>query len=110
MSSGNNIINIIGLISVTTLTALICTPIYTYFITIFPPEVRFSGIAISFNIGITFIGGSTPLIATYITKSSGLSYAPAIYVTVLSIIYIGLDLLINYKISKNTAKLASIYK
>ena len=110
MSLNNQFLLIIGIISVTTLTALICAPIYTYFMTIFPPEVRFSGIAISFNIGITFIGGSTPLISTFITKTSGLAYAPAIYVTILSIIYLALDFFLNHKINKHSQKTLAAQK
>ncbi len=106
MSSDYTPATITGIVMLTTLTALICAPIYTYFITIFPPEVRFSGIAISFNIGITLIGGSTPLVATYLTKASHLSYAPAIYVTVLSFIYLALDFLLNYKIDQRNKKLS----
>lgn len=108
MSLNNDIALIAGLMIVTTLAALICAPIYTYFMTIFPAEIRFSGVAISFNIGITFIGGSTPLISTFVTQKSGLSYAPAIYITVLSVIYIALDFLLNRKIKKANSKLAAM--
>ncbi len=107
MSSTNTALFITGLIIATTLAALICTPIYTYFMTIFPAEVRFSGVAISFNIGITLIGGSTPLIATFLIRDSGLVYAPAIYITVLSVIYIALDFFLNRKIDKANKKLAA---
>ena len=104
MSMGNTVALITGLVLVTTLTALVCAPIYTYFMTVFPAEVRFSGIAISFNIGITFIGGSTPLVSTYLTQISGLPYAPAIYVTILSMIYIALDFFLNHTIKKSYLK------
>jgi MHS family proline/betaine transporter-like MFS transporter len=107
MSSTNTALFLTGLVIATTLAALICTPIYTYFMTIFPAEVRFSGVAISFNIGITFIGGSTPLIATFLIKDSGLVYAPAIYITILSVIYIALDFFLNHKIDKANKRLAA---
>jgi MHS family proline/betaine transporter-like MFS transporter len=44
---------------------------------LFPTRVRFSGIALGFNVAFTIFSGTAPLIATSLIRSTGLSTAPA---------------------------------
>jgi MFS family permease len=44
---------------------------------LFPTRVRFSGVALGFNIAFTIFSGTAPLVATSLIRSSGLSTAPA---------------------------------
>jgi MHS family proline/betaine transporter-like MFS transporter len=45
---------------------------------LFPTRVRFSGVALGFNIAFTIFSGTAPLVATSLIRSTGLSTAPAL--------------------------------
>jgi hypothetical protein len=45
---------------------------------LFPTRVRFSGVALGFNIAFTTFSGTAPLVATSLIRSTGLVTAPAI--------------------------------
>jgi MHS family proline/betaine transporter-like MFS transporter len=45
---------------------------------LFPTRVRFSGVALSFNVAFTIFSGAAPLVATSLIRSSGLTTAPAL--------------------------------
>ena len=45
---------------------------------LFPTRVRFSGVALGFNIAFTIFSGTAPLVATSLIRSTGLQTAPAI--------------------------------
>jgi MHS family proline/betaine transporter-like MFS transporter len=49
------------------------------FVELFPTEDRLSGYSVAFNIGLGIIGGSTPMIATWLIDVSGSDLAPAFY-------------------------------
>jgi len=44
---------------------------------LFPTRVRFSGVALVFNVAFTLFSGTAPLVATSLIRSSGLQVAPA---------------------------------
>jgi MHS family proline/betaine transporter-like MFS transporter len=44
---------------------------------LFPTRVRFSGVALGFNIAFTIFSGTAPLVATSLIRSTGLTTAPA---------------------------------
>jgi len=44
---------------------------------LFPTRVRFSGVALGFNLAFTVFSGTAPLVATTLIKSTGLTTAPA---------------------------------
>jgi len=44
---------------------------------LFPTRVRFSGVALGFNIAFTLFSGTAPLVATSLIKSTGMETAPA---------------------------------
>ena len=52
----------------------------------FPTNVRYSGFALSFNGANALLGGTTPFIVTWLIKITGSSLAPAVYLTVVSLI------------------------
>ncbi|QGU05884.1 MFS transporter [Corynebacterium comes] len=53
---------------------------------LFPVKVRFTGIALGYNIGTIVAGGTAPLVATYLVQTTGSSIAPAGWVILVSII------------------------
>ena len=46
---------------------------------LFPTRVRFSGVALGFNIAFTLFSGTAPLVATSLIRSTGLETAPAFF-------------------------------
>ncbi len=53
---------------------------------LFPTRVRFSGVAVSYNISQTLFGGTVPLIAATLVASTGSPASPAIVVALFSIV------------------------
>ncbi|MGD8576900.1 MAG: MFS transporter [Thiohalophilus sp.] len=49
------------------------------FVELFPTEDRLSGYSVAFNIGLGIVGGSTPMIATWLIDVSGSDISPAYY-------------------------------
>ena len=45
---------------------------------LFPTRVRFSGVALGFNVAFTIFSGTAPLVATSLIRSTGLNTAPAL--------------------------------
>jgi MHS family proline/betaine transporter-like MFS transporter len=45
---------------------------------LFPTRVRFSGVALGFNVAFTIFSGTAPLVATSLIRSTGLTTAPAL--------------------------------
>jgi MHS family proline/betaine transporter-like MFS transporter len=52
----------------------------------FPAAARASGLAISYNVAVTIFGGFTPLVATWLTSTTGTPAAPAFYVMALGVV------------------------
>lgn len=46
---------------------------------IFPTAVRSSGMSLSYNTAVTILGGFAPALLTWITYTTGVAYAPALY-------------------------------
>jgi hypothetical protein len=44
---------------------------------LFPTRVRFSGVALVFNVAFTIFSGTAPLVATSLIRSTGMPTAPA---------------------------------
>lgn len=49
----------------------------TFLAETFPTSVRYSGFAVSFNLGNAVFGGTAPLLATFLIASSGNLFSPA---------------------------------
>jgi hypothetical protein len=45
---------------------------------LFPTRVRFSGVALGFNVAFTIFSGTAPLVATSLIRATGLNTAPAL--------------------------------
>lgn len=77
----NKIMLICGLLAATTSGAL--PPLLFGF---FPTEVRYTGIAICYNIGFAIFGGITPFVSTLLAKYSDNTSGPAIYLTIIAVV------------------------
>lgn len=49
--------------------------------TLFPTRVRFSGIALSYNLSVTILSGFAPLVTSIMIDRTGMLASPAIYIT-----------------------------
>ncbi|NMN58903.1 MFS family permease [Xanthobacter sp. SG618] len=47
---------------------------------LFPTQVRFTGIALSYNVSVTLLSGFAPLAATALIAQTGMNSAPALYI------------------------------
>ena len=50
----------------------------------FPARLRFSGMAIGYNVTLALVGGTAPLVATWLIKYTGKLTAPAGYLAVIA--------------------------
>ncbi len=69
------------------LASAICAPAYPYAINAFAPELRYSGVAVSWNTGIALFGGTTPAISQFLSGKVGV-YAPAYYIVAMCVGFI----------------------
>jgi MHS family proline/betaine transporter-like MFS transporter len=61
------------------LSALVQGPAPAAFVELFPTETRYSGIATAYNGTLAVLGGTTPLVATWLVSETGYVLAPAFY-------------------------------
>ena len=87
MSSKSTLSLLASLSALTILAGGICAPAYPYVYKMFKTELRYTGVAVSYNLGITLLGGFTPAISTYLVNVTGLSYAPGFYIISLAVLY-----------------------
>lgn len=55
-------------------------PAPTVFVELFPTSVRYTGMAISYNICAAVFGGSAPMVCTWLIKTTGEQAVPALYI------------------------------
>jgi MHS family proline/betaine transporter-like MFS transporter len=70
-------------------TLLVAVPLGTVpatMVEFFPTQDRLSGYSISYNTAMAVVGGSTPIIATWLTTQSGFNLAPAVYLSALALV------------------------
>ncbi|MBC9907027.1 MFS transporter [Achromobacter xylosoxidans] len=53
---------------------------------VFPTAVRSSGMSLTYNTAVTVLGGFAPAILTWITYTTGVAFAPALYVMAASLV------------------------
>lgn len=78
---------VMGLIGFGIMSAAVCAPAYSYAIKSFEVELRFSGVAFSWNLGLALMGGTTPMISRFLSERISV-IAPAYYLMSLAILFI----------------------
>lgn len=63
-----------------TLNGVVQVPAFPLFTELFPRSVRYTGVALGFNLGTIVAGGSAPYIAAQLVESTGSSTSPAYFV------------------------------
>lgn len=56
------------------------------FAEMFPTEDRLTGYSVAFNVGLGLVGGTAPMIATWLIASAGTDLAPGLYLAALSLL------------------------
>lgn len=88
LNSAYYFIFILGLLILPILVAGLCAPAYPYAIEKFAVEVRYSGVGLSYTLGIAVFGGFSPLVCSYLINITGLYYSPAFYIIFLAGFYL----------------------
>ena len=74
------------------LVASVAAPYYPFAIKFFNPELRYSGIALGWNLGNAFFGGTAPVISTFLVMQFG-NFAPAYYLIFVAFLFITVSFL-----------------
>ena len=90
---------IVGLLLISLMGALMGAPAYPHAIHSFPPEIRYSGIALGWNLGNAIFGGTTPLISALTIEKIGIM-GPAFYLLFTSSIFLLLRFWATFYIKK----------
>lgn len=88
----NTILVFMGLLLLGGMSAAICAPAYSYAVKAFEVELRFSGVAVSWNIGLALLGGTTPVISRYLSEKVSVT-APAYYLMGTAILFMVISML-----------------
>ena len=89
------------ILCVTTLGALaggVSASAYLFVISVFPPEQRATGVGFSYNLGITFFGGTSAFISAWLVKNTSLNYAPGIYIISTAVLFMVIFIIYKYEI------------
>jgi MFS transporter, MHS family, proline/betaine transporter len=79
-----------GVIALGILASAVCAPAYPYAIKAFEVELRYSGVAFSWNTGLAIFGGTTPAISSFLSEKYGV-IAPAYYILFLAITFMAVS-------------------
>ncbi|WP_323732969.1 MFS transporter [Candidatus Bandiella euplotis] len=84
----HDITNVIyGITLLGILFASVAAPYYPFAVKFFTPALRYSGIALGWNVGNALFGGTAPLISTFLVMQLGY-IAPAYYLTFVALMFI----------------------
>ncbi len=84
----------LGLFAIAIVGAAMGAPAYSHAINSFPPEIRYSGIALGWNLGNAIFGGTTPVICTLLVTMFGKS-GPCYYLMFTAAIFLGLRVVVS---------------
>lgn len=79
IASGSYLGLLVGQIALALLIALPCGSAPAFFTEFFPTEDRLSGYSISFNFGLGIVGGTTPMVCTWLIHETHATLSPAYY-------------------------------
>ncbi|CZL29471.1 MFS transporter [Legionella pneumophila] len=78
-ATGNVIVIAMGLVFMSILIAITYAPLNAYMVSLFPHQYRYSGFGVSFNVGISLFGGTTPIVMMWLVNSTSNFISPAWY-------------------------------
>lgn len=91
---------VIAQFSFTFVMAMAIGPACATMIEMFPATMRFSGIALGYNIAQSLVGGTSPLICTWLISRTGDIASPAYYLIIIAVISLVAAILLDSKYGK----------
>ncbi|MDF1756878.1 MAG: MFS transporter [Legionellaceae bacterium] len=79
ITSNNIALIIMGMALLSFLIAITFAPMNAYTVELFPESCRYSGFGVSFHLGISLFGGTSPLFLLWLVEKTGNIMAPAYY-------------------------------
>ena len=55
-------------------------------LTLFPVAIRFTALAVAFNVGLTMFGSTAPYVSTWLVSATGSPVAPGVYLAVVAVV------------------------
>ena len=52
----------------------------------FPADIRGSGLSVTYNVGVTLLGGIAPLVLTWLLQATGSLNAPSLYYMAIAVV------------------------
>ncbi len=86
VSTGSLFFIVLGQVLFGLIISLFSGPEPAALVEMFPTNVRYSALGVSYNIAVAAFGGTAPFIATYLISSTGSNLAPGIYLIVAALI------------------------
>ncbi len=90
LSSMNYTIAILSQILFSAIVGIYMGPVPTLLVELFPTRVRFTGVAISYNLSAAIFGGTAPMVGAALYKYTGDQLALAYYLTALASVCLGI--------------------
>jgi MHS family proline/betaine transporter-like MFS transporter len=59
--------------------------LFSFLCELFPQEIRYTAVSLGYNLGLSIFAGNTPLILTYIFKTTQNLIVPSLYLIILNI-------------------------
>ena len=105
MGSEDFTIRMLALTSLGILAGSIAGSAYNFVICLFAPEHRFSGVGFSYNLGVAAFGGTSPMVSKLLVAYTGLYYAPAFYIMLVTFLFMGVLYFLHIKKTIKTKSL-----
>lgn len=86
LHSGDASLELLGDFSIAILIAALGGPAAARMVELFPHRVRFTGVSVGYSLPMGVLGGSTPLVATWLIAETGNDFSPAFYLMVFAAI------------------------
>ncbi|MFK8040228.1 MAG: MFS transporter [Rickettsiaceae bacterium] len=74
---------------------------YIFIISIFKPQERFSGVAFSYNLGITIFGPTSAIMSRWLVEKTQLFYSPGIYIMSIDLVVLIIIFFMRNKIKQS---------
>ncbi len=96
LTSGDLSSVVLGMLLMSVLIATAFAPINAYMLALFPENCRYSGFGVSFHIGISLFGSTTPLVLMWLVNQTGDLTAPAGYYMLGALVGLGSLIVCEY--------------
>ncbi len=96
LATGGLILIVMSMMLMSSLIAIAFAPMNAYMVSLFPESCRYSGFGVSFHLGISLFGGTTPLVLMWLVDKTGHMLSPAYYYTWACVIGFSALLLCEY--------------